>query len=231
MDKALRSRYASQPSDHLLGRLDELSAEIGAEYHAQQAHRSHAERAREIELEWTRLQHARERVPEPQRWERRADRSDRESAERGLDRREDRLRERTQELRSEAQRLPEVRHDARAQRAVIESVLADRERLATAAARLSPPSYIKAELGERPGDPMKARTWDQAVRGIESYRLHNNVRDKGSALGAKPRQPAKAREHDHARQRIERAQRQLRLHQAKVRQRQSARILGRGIGR
>jgi AAA domain len=231
MDEALRSRYASQPSDQLLGRLDELSAEIGAEYHAQQVHRSHAERARENELEWTRLQHARERVPERGRWERRADRSERESAERDLDRREDRLREHTQELRSEAQRLPEVGHDARAQRAVIESVLADRERLATAAARLSPPSYIKAELGERPSDPTKALTWDQTVRGIESYRLHNNVKDKGSALGAKPRQPAKAREHNHARQRIERAQRQLRLRQAKVRQRQSARILGRGIGR
>jgi hypothetical protein len=231
MDEALRSRYASEPSDRLLGRLDELSAEIGAEYHAQQAHRSLAEQARENELEWTRLQHARERVPEPGRWERRADRSERESAERDLDRREGLARERTEMLRSEAQRLPEVRHDARAQRAVIESVLADRERLATAAARLSPPTYIKAELGERPSDPTKARTWDQAVRGIERYRLHNNVKDKGSALGAKPRQPAKAREHDNARQRIERAQRQMRLHQVKVRQRQSARILGRGIGR
>lgn len=231
MDEALRSRFASQPSEQLVGRLNELTAEVGAEHHAQQAHRDLAERQRDNELEWTRLRHARERVPEPRRWERRADRAERERAERDLDQREGRVREKAEVLRSEAQGLPEVRHGARAERAVIESVLADRERLAAAAARLSPPSYITAELVERPGDPGKARHWDEAVRGIERYRLHNNVKDKGSALGAKPKGRHKAREHDHARQRIERAQRQLHLHRAKVRQRQSARILGRGIGR
>ncbi|HET7455062.1 MAG TPA: MobF family relaxase [Solirubrobacterales bacterium] len=231
MDEALRSRYSSQPSEQLVGRLDELSAEIGAEVQNQQAHVHHAERVAEYEQRAELLARQGQPIPEPRRWERRGDRAERERVEADQGRREEWARGQREQLRSEAQRLPEVRHDARAQAAVIESLLADRVRLAATAARLSPPSYIKAELGERPRDPGKARHWDEAVRGIERYRLHNNVKDKSSALGAKPKAPAKVREHDHARQRIERAQRQLRLHQAKVRQRQIARSLGRGIGR
>jgi conjugative relaxase-like TrwC/TraI family protein len=229
MDEALRSRYAQLPSDQLVRQLHELRAEVGAEQHAQQAHRAYAERQRENELQWKRLQAARERAPEPRRWERRADRSEREQNERDLDRREALAREQAQVLRSEAQRLPEVRHDARAQRAVIESLLVDRERLAAAAARLSPPTYIKRELGERPSDPAKARSWDEAVRGIEGYRLRNSVKDKSSALGAKPRQPEKALDHDHARRRIERTQRQLHLQQH-IARRAREHGLGRSIG-
>ena len=60
---------------------------------------------------------------------------------------------------------------------------AKRERVAATAARISPPDYIKRELGERPSDPTKARAWDKAVRGIEGYRVRNGVRDRDSALG------------------------------------------------
>jgi hypothetical protein len=67
------------------------------------------------------------------------------------------MREARDRLEAERRELPAVPHEARAKEAVIESVLADRERLAATAARTSPPDYIKHELGERPGDPTKAR--------------------------------------------------------------------------
>ncbi|MGN6815771.1 MAG: hypothetical protein ACTHK3_06770 [Solirubrobacterales bacterium] len=113
--------------------------------------------------------------------------------------------------------------------AVAEHLLAERERAAATAARISPPNYIKAELGERPGDPVKARAWDKAVRGIEGYRTRNGVRDKDSALGTRPKEPAKAHEHDRAQRQLERSQRQLRLHQQRARQHQQDLHLG--IGR
>jgi hypothetical protein len=67
------------------------------------------------------------------------------------------MREARNRLEADRRELPEVPHEARAKVAVIQSVLADRERLAAAAARISPPTCIKSELGDRPGDPAKAR--------------------------------------------------------------------------
>ena len=232
MDEALRSRFGQMPSDQLVEQLHALRAEIRAEEHAQQAHRRLGEQLQQSEMQRERLAAEREKIPEPRRWERRADRSEREFAERDLDRREGWGQERAEQLHAEARALPEVRHDARAQGAVIESVLADRERLAAAAARLSPPSYITAELGERPSDLGKARTWDQGVREIESYRLRNNVQEKSTALGAKPREPHKALEHDRARRRIEQRQRQrqLQLQHERALRRQIERSLDHGIG-
>ena len=68
--------------------------------------------------------------------------------------------------------------------------LAELERAAATAARLSPPDHIKRELGERPSDPTKAAVWDRAVRGIEGYRVRNGVVDRDSALGPKPKDRA-----------------------------------------
>jgi hypothetical protein len=217
------------PSDQLASRLRELSSEIGAESQDQQAHFRHAERVAEYERRFELLAGQGKKIPEPRRWERRADRAERERAERDLAARERWAREEAERLRAEARELPDVRHEARAEAAVIESVLADRERLAAAAARISPPDYIKSELGERPSDPSKAREWDQAVRGIEGYRTRNGVRDRDSALGRKPKQPAKAHEHDRAQRQLERSQRQLHLHQQRARQHHQDLHLG--IGR
>jgi hypothetical protein len=143
------------------------------------------------------------------------------------------MREQAERLRAEARDPPPVRHDARAQEAVIESVLADRERLALpplVSPRLPTSRQSSASaraIRLRPGTGMKR------CGGVESYRLRNNVKDKGSALGAKPKEPGKAREHDLARRRVERAQRQLRLqhHIARQRARERRLGLGRGIGR
>lgn len=183
--------------------LHKLSAEIGAEQANQQAHIRHAERVAEYEQLAQLLARRGERATEPQRWERRAERAERERAERDLAEREGRMREARDRLEAERRGLPDVRHEARAKEAVIESLLADRERLAATAARTSPPSYIKHELGERPSDPAKAREWDKAVRGIEGYRLRNGIRDRDTALGGRPKEHRKALEHDRAQRRLQ----------------------------
>jgi conjugative relaxase-like TrwC/TraI family protein len=227
MDEALRSRFSQMPSDQLVRQLHELSAEVRAEQHNQQAHRSLAERVAEHEqrarLLERQLENQAERMPEPRRWERRSERAERDLAER-----EGQMREARERLEAERRELPAVPHEARAKEAVIESVLADRERLAATAARTSPPDYIKHELGERPSDPTKAREWDSAVRNIESYRLRNGVLDKSSALGIKPQEHHRAAEHERAERRLQQSQRQLNLKRS--RELHLERSLGHGIG-
>src|SRR5690606_37743574 len=88
---------------------------------------------------------------------------------------------------AQADELPEIRHDARAEAAVIEHLLAERERSTIAAVRISPPPYIDKELGERPTDPVKAREWDRAVRGIARYRERHGISDREHALGREPK--------------------------------------------
>jgi conjugative relaxase-like TrwC/TraI family protein len=209
MDEALRSRFAQMPSDQLASRLRELRAKVGAEHSNQEARRRLAERVRENELRIERIQSAREGLSEPGRRERRAGRAERERSERDLDLRERLAREEAERLAAEARELPVVRHEARAEGAVIESVLADRERLAATAARISPPAYITAEIGERPADPLRAAAWDKAVREVEGYRLRNGVVDRNSALGPKPRDHAAQVEQKRARERLECAQQEL----------------------
>jgi hypothetical protein len=131
--------------------------------------------------------------------------------------------------RAEREQLPEIGHEARARMAVAEHLLAERERAAATAARISPPDYIKAELGERPSDPTKARAWDKAVRGIEGYRTRNGVRDRDNALGPKPKAHAAQAEQRRVRERLQRTQRQLGL--KRQLQRAAKRSLGLGIGR
>jgi hypothetical protein len=139
------------------------------------------------------------------------------------------MREARDRLEAERRELPEIPHEARAKEAVIESVLADRERLAATAARVSPPAYVKSELGQRPSDPTKAREWDKAVRGVERYRLRNGIVDRDSALGGRPKEPRKALEHERAQRRLQQSQRQLKLKQARERRLDLG--IGRGIGR
>ncbi|HEU4705617.1 MAG TPA: hypothetical protein VFS64_00325, partial [Solirubrobacterales bacterium] len=231
MDEALRSRFAPIPSDQLASQLRELDLETWREYRGEEANRAHAERVAEYKQRIELLAGQREKIPAPERRERRADRAERERRERDLDRRERWAREEAERLRAAAGELPEVRHEARAEAAVIESVLADRERLAAAAARVSPPDYIKRELGERPRDPSKAAEWDEAVRGVEGYRQRNGIVDRDNALGTRPKEPARAHEHDRAQRQLERSQRQLRLHQQRAQVRQHSHDVGRSLGR
>jgi hypothetical protein len=60
-------------------------------------------------------------------------------------------------MRSRVERLEPLRDDARRESAAIRQVLSEREEQALTAARLSPPSYIVKELGERPREPVEAK--------------------------------------------------------------------------
>jgi conjugative relaxase-like TrwC/TraI family protein len=204
-DEALRSQFAQMPTDELARRIHELRSEAAAEQHNEDRHL----RAEEtISKETERVESFRSRSG--------VHPSNEASAL-----------ERIEAARSERERLPEVGHDARAKAAVAEHILSERERAAATAARLSPPAYIKSELGERPSDPTKAAAWDRAVRGIESYRVRNGVVDRHNALGPKPKDRAAQARQRQARERLQRMQRQLGL----KKQRAAERSMRLGIGR
>lgn len=226
-DEALRSRYAEMTSPELVACLGELRSESRVEHENQEAHRRYAERSAENQERLERVAGDREQLPEPRRFERGQERQEREAAERDLGLRERQAEIAAERLAAETAELAEVRHEARAQEAVIKSVLAERERLAAAAACVSPPDYITKELGERPSDPEKARQWDSGVREIEGYRERNGVVDRDSALGPKPQDHSTAHEHRQAQRQIEQRQRQLQLQRQRIRE-QSIDL---GIGR
>lgn len=207
-DAALRAEFGQLSPVDLARRVRELRSEAGAERHNEERHLQTKEA---IQRHSEQLESLRSR-PSP------AHPSNEESALKWI-----------ATARAESEQLPEIGHEARARSAVAEHLLAEHERAAAIAARLSPPDYITSEIGERPSDPAKGREWDKAVGGIEGYRTRNGVGDNDSALGAKPQEHSKAREHEQAQRQIERAQRQLQLQQAQHRQvEQSAHL---GIGR
>ncbi len=81
---------------------------------------------------------------------------------------------------------PEPQYVATEGLALVEGVLAGRRALALTAARLAPPDYITEELGERPTDPAKRRSWERGVELIEGYRQEHGVTDRDNALGTEP---------------------------------------------
>ena len=77
---------------------------------------------------------------------------------------------------------PKSAHDARAESAVIESMLGERERAAAAGGGVSPPDYIAGELGEPPERPGEAAggTGGAGDQGLPSEARHRGQRQ---ALG------------------------------------------------
>ena len=204
-DEALRHELGQLPNDDLIRRLHELKSEAGAERHNEERHlRADAE----IERHGEHLEQYRS------------------ASHKVHPANEEHALERLAAASAEREQLPEVGHEARAKAAVAEHLVSERERAAATAARLSPPDYIKRELGERPSDPTEARAWDKAVRGIEGYRVRNGVRDRDNALGGKPKDHAAQAEQRRVRERLQRAQREL-----KLKQRGLERSKGLGIGR
>jgi hypothetical protein len=134
-----------------------------------------------------------------------------------------------EKYRSERDALPPIREDARRELAAVEEVIAAREQLTRTAARIAPPSYVVAELGQRPTDSTEVKAWDRGLSVIETYRRDNGVTDRASAFGpAAKGGAAKARQRK-AMERTERVQRQLR--EVAVRQRVRERsVEGRGFG-
>lgn len=112
-------------------------------------------------------------------------------------------------LQAELAATPAPTDAARRELAVADQVLVERERLAAAAARASPPSYIQAELGQRPSDPAKQKVWDRAVADIESFRLRNGVNDPKRALGREVERRAQRERQRQTQRQIREANRQL----------------------
>ncbi|MBW8060366.1 MAG: hypothetical protein FVQ78_08585 [Solirubrobacterales bacterium] len=121
-----------------------------------------------------------------------------------------------QEVSAEAQRdnpqerkLPGAGDAARRELAVVDRVLAERRELASTAARISPPTYVKNELGERPSDPTKRRAWDRGVASIERYRQEHGVKDPDKPFGREAKGSAARGSQEAARQRLRNVQREL----------------------
>jgi hypothetical protein len=125
-----------------------------------------------------------------------------------IDRAEADAEARLAKVRAEAEAIP-LRDDARRELAAVSEVLAERAGIASSAARIVPPAYVLAELGERPADPAKARAWDRGLAVIEGYRQRNGVTDRIRAFGAEPKDRAAEDRRRLADQRLRRYQQQL----------------------
>jgi conjugative relaxase-like TrwC/TraI family protein len=97
----------------------------------------------------------------------------------------------------------------RSERAIADQLLAEREEQMLIAVRLSPPSYVVKELGERPSDPAKSKAWDRGVKGIEHYRQEHGVTDKQRALGREPQSASQRAAREATKRRLREAQRRL----------------------
>jgi hypothetical protein len=119
-----------------------------------------------------------------------------------------------------------VSEAARRDLAVVERVLAQRRQLAATAARIAPPAYVTAELGERPADPVRRRAWERGVVEIEAYRQEHGITDRRRAFGNEPSRSAKRQRHEAELHRLREVQRLLGREQHRVRTRE----LRRGFG-
>jgi conjugative relaxase-like TrwC/TraI family protein len=221
-DLALRSELGKLPTGELRRRRDELRSEAGAERESEQGRERLEERIAEGEQRLDHLAERAEGVGDLPRRERKPALARIETDER--------LNEQAIERwRAERNELPVVGHQARAEVAVIDHLLAERERVAFLAARTSPPDYILKELGERPSDPAKRQTWDRAVRGIEGYRHQHGVVDRDNALGRRPEFEPKRSTWESQRRELRESQRRLERSQAVERFRDLHRTIDRGI--
>jgi hypothetical protein len=93
------------------------------------------------------------------------------------------------------------------------------------AARLDPPAYVRNELGERPHDPARQKTWDRGVAQIERYRHEHGVKDPNKPFGRAAKRGAERARQEAELRRLQRMQKALGLGQHAAR----ARDLGRGL--
>jgi hypothetical protein len=213
-DAALRERLGQLPTEELFARRRELVSEAGAERRSEQSRATLEERLAESRdrLGW--LAEQRQALgDEPPVWAR-ADRAAHREQVAMLAAQERRSEEAVARLEREVAGSPAVEHDARAERAVTEHLIGERLRQRLAAVRIEPPEYVVAELGQRPSDPAKRRTWDLAMAGIEGYRFERGIGDRDRALGAVPDDVMARRQQESARESISQAQTQLGLEHA-----------------
>jgi conjugative relaxase-like TrwC/TraI family protein len=224
-DEALRAELAKLPTAEIAARRSELGTPARQEAHDQESY----ERQRQAVMN---LHGQAEQAT-----------ADREAAE-ALGRRERREKlpyARTREamfkekLTRETERLEQMEPpgtEARREREIADQLLATRSAQALTAARIEPPAYIVKELGQRPADPAKAKTWDRGAQGIEGYRLEHGVKDTRSTFGREPQDAAARAVREAAQRRLAETQRRLGLEQQLTTQ-QRTRSIERGfsIGR
>jgi conjugative relaxase-like TrwC/TraI family protein len=207
-DQALRSRLEGLSSPELARLRDEVASEAGAERRTEGRRADIEHRIADSEEMLGALDARREALGERPRWGRDAKRAH-DLAGWELDTRERLLLDGLAQRETQRDELPEVTHEARAEEAAILHILDRREDLAFAAARVSPPDHIVAELGERPPEGPERTAWDRAVRQVEGYRQRNGIRDRDIALGPRPEGPVDHDERRRAQEAIRRAQREI----------------------
>ncbi len=175
-DEALRSQLRGLPTEKLMSNRAELASAARAEQGDQ-------DRRQRTEDGIERKERLLDRASAEREVTEAAPRKVRRGALPGAEAREADARERVETLHAELDEMPPVRHEARAELANADLVLAERRETAITAAKLSPPDYITAELGERPRDPELRRSWDRGVTEIERYRQEHGVKDPEHALG------------------------------------------------
>ncbi|MGC1853690.1 MAG: MobF family relaxase [Solirubrobacterales bacterium] len=215
---ALRSQFSGLPTEELVARRDGLRIAAGREESQEGQRRSLEERIERAHehIDGLRAEHqAAQGLPRRQRREELA----------RIDVWEARARRETARLEAELVEMPVAGDAARLELAVADRVLSERRELAITAARISPPTYIKNELGERPSDPAKRKVWDRGVAQIEHYRQKHGIKDPNKALGREAKQGAERARQQATWRRIHEAQRALGLGQHAAR----ARSLGRGL--
>lgn len=83
------------------------------------------------------------------------------------------------------------------------------------AAQISPPPYVRSELGERPRDPQKRNAWDRGLAEVEAYRQEHGVKDSNRAFGPKAKHGVERTSQEQARRRLLDARRALGLERAR----------------
>jgi conjugative relaxase-like TrwC/TraI family protein/excisionase family DNA binding protein len=179
-DEALRSSLGRLSTEELARRRDELRSEAGAERQNQASHRRLSEQIAEADRSLDRYAEQAERVGQLPRRERRVELARLE----GL---ANYTRQAAERLEGKQQGLPAVAHHARAEVAVIDHLLAERERAAFTAARISPPDYITREPGRAPERSSEAAGVGQGgarYRGLPPTARHRGQRQRArSAAG------------------------------------------------
>lgn len=215
-DEALRSQFSGLPTEELVVRRADLRVAADREASLDRQRRSLQER----------IEKARERLDgfESQREAAQAlPRRQRRDELARIDAWEARSRDAVPRLEAEARELPDPGQAARRELAVADRVLVQRRELALIAARISPPTYVKNELGERPSDPAMRKAWDRGVSQIECYRQENRVNDPSKAFGREAKRGAERTRQEAARRRLLEVQRALGLGQHAARARQLGR--------
>ncbi len=146
---------------------------------------------------------------------------------------EELLRDRLDENVAKLERMEPPSSALRRERAVADQLLAERDAQMLTAARVSPPSYVVKELGERPRDPAKGKAWDRGVKEIESYRQEHGVTDKRRAFGREPESISQRAAREAAQRRLREMQLRLGRERQLAQERKRARSIERGfsIGR